>query len=86
MPTYLGASVSSPSTYAVAVTAHDTNVLAGGAPKALFVGTTGNVTMRGMEESTDTVWKNVPSGSIIPFRALYVRSTGTTATDILALY
>jgi hypothetical protein len=77
--------VSDPSTLAVAVTAHDTNPLTD-IPKAIFVGTTGNITMRGVGGGSDTVWKNIPSGTTIPFRAQYIRSTGTTAADILALY
>ena len=78
-------SVSSPATRAVAVVPHDGNALAD-IPKALFVGTGGNVTMRGAGGGADQVWRNVPSGTILPFRAEYVRATGTSAADILALY
>lgn len=78
-------SVSAPARRAVAVTPHDANPLAD-IPKALFVGTAGNVTMRGVDGSADQLWKNVPAGAILPFRAQYVRVTGTSAGDILALY
>ena len=78
-------SVSSPATRAVAVVAHDVNPLAD-IPKALYVGTGGNLAMRGVNGSADQLWKNVQSGAILPFRAQYVRATGTTAADILALY
>ena len=54
-------------------------------PRALFVGTGGNLSLLG-EDGTSTTWKNVPSGAIIPFRASRVNSTLTTATDILAIY
>jgi hypothetical protein len=77
--------VSAPATRAVSVTPHDGNALAD-IPKALFVGTGGDITMRGVAGAADSVWKNVPSGSIVPFRAQYVRAAGTTAADILALY
>lgn len=77
--------VDAPASSAVAVTPHASNALAD-IPKALFVGTGGNITMRGMGDSVDTVWKNIPNGAIIPFRAQYVRASGTTAADILALY
>ena len=77
--------VSAPATRAVAVVPHDTNALAD-IPKALFVGTGGHIAMRGVNGSADQSWKNVPSGSVLPFRAQYVRASGTTATDILALY
>lgn len=86
MEIYVGPDKSSPSSYALAVTPHDTNALTNGAPKALFVGTGGNITMQGKDGAADQVWKNVANGQIIPFRALYIRSTGTTAADILALY
>ena len=77
--------ITSPSRRALAVAPHDTNALTD-IPKALYVGTAGNITMRGVDSSTDQVWKNVPAGALLPFRAQYLRATGTTATDILALY
>lgn len=77
-------SVSAPATRGVAVAPHDVNGLAD-VPKALFVGTGGNLTVRG-SGNADLVFKNVPDGSILPFRAQYVRATGTTAADIVALY
>jgi len=81
----LGDSPSAPSTYALAVTPHDSNALTD-IPKALYVGSAGNITMRGLNGAADQIWKNVPAGAILPFRARYVRATGTTAADILALY
>jgi hypothetical protein len=80
-----GDSVSAPATRAVAVVPNDSNPLAD-IPKALFVGTGGNITMRGSGGGADLVWKNVPDGAVLPFRAQYVRATGTSAADILALY
>lgn len=77
--------VSAPATRALAVSPHDSNALTD-IPKALFVGTGGNITMRGVNGASDQVWKNVPSGSVLPFRAQYVRATGTSAADLLALY
>ncbi|HEX8300736.1 spike base protein, RCAP_Rcc01079 family [Sphingomonas sp.] len=77
--------VSAPATRGVAVTPHDGNALTD-IPKALFIGTGGIVTARGVNASADTIFKNVPSGSVLPFRASHVRATGTTATDIVALY
>ncbi|MFL9839949.1 hypothetical protein ABS767_03140 [Sphingomonas sp. ST-64] len=77
--------VSAPATRAVAVTPHDSNPLTD-APKALYVGTGGNITMRGVNGTADTLWKNVPGGTVLPFRARYVRATGTSAGDLLALY
>ncbi len=77
--------VSAPATSAVAVVPSDTAPLTD-IPKALYVGTGGSVTMRGVNGSVDTLWKNVGSGTILPFRARYVRATGTSAADLLALY
>ncbi len=77
--------VSAPATRAVAVVAHDTNPLTD-IPKALYVGTGGDIFMRGVSGSADQLWKNVASGAVLPFRAQFVRATGTTAADILALY
>lgn len=76
---------SSPATRAQAVTPHDTNPIAD-PPKGLYVGGAGNITMRGMNDTADTVWAGVPAGTVLPFRARYVRATGTSATFILALY
>lgn len=70
---------------AVAVTPHDVNALSE-VPKCLFIGTTGNVTARLIEDTVDTVYKNLPNGSYLLIQAQYVRATGTTAADIVALY
>jgi type 1 fimbria pilin len=78
-------SIAAPARQARAVTPHDSNALTD-IPKALFVGTGGNITMRGVGGTADQVWKNVQSGTILPFRAQYIRAAGTTAGDILALY
>ncbi len=77
--------VSAPARRALAITPNDSNPLAD-IPKALFIGTAGNVTMRGVDGAADQLWKNVPAGAILPFRAQFIRATGTTAADILALY
>jgi len=78
-------SVSSPATRGVAVVVHDVDAL-GDIPKALFVGTAGDVVARGVGGGVDVTFRNVAAGSILPFRAQYVRATGTTAQDIVALY
>lgn len=83
--TNIADSATAPARLAVPVVPSDTNPLAD-IPKALFVGTGGAIAMRGVGGGADQVWKNVQDGSILPFRAHYVRATGTTASDILALY
>lgn len=74
-----------PARRAVAVVPHDVNALSD-IPKALYVGTGGTIVMRGVADTGDQVWKNVPAGAVLRFRAQYVRATGTTAGDMLALY
>jgi hypothetical protein len=66
-----------------AITPHDTNALVN-VPKRLYVGTGGNVTLRGVDAASDVVYKNVGSGVYLNVRAAFVRATGTTASDIVA--
>ncbi|MBN8832091.1 MAG: hypothetical protein J0G94_16060 [Sphingomonadales bacterium] len=54
-------------------------------PKAIFVGTGGNITLRAADGSADVVFKNVASGQILDVRARFIRATGTTAADIVGL-
>ncbi len=54
-------------------------------PKALFVGSGGDIVLRCVEDAEATVLKNVASGSILPIRAIQLYATGTTAGDIVAL-
>lgn len=54
-------------------------------PRALFVGTGGNITLRLADSSADVLLKNVPSGAMLDLQARFVRATGTTAADIVAL-
>lgn len=77
--------VSAPATRAVAVAPHDSNALAD-VPKALFVGSGGDLVARGSGGGADVIFRNLPAGSLLPLRAQFVRATGTTAADIVALY
>ncbi|MEZ5656801.1 MAG: hypothetical protein R3E04_13125 [Sphingobium sp.] len=54
-------------------------------PKALYVGTGGTVILRGVDSAADVTFKNVANGQILDVQAQFVRATGTTATDIVAL-
>jgi len=78
-------SVSAPATAALPVVPHDVNELTI-IPKALYVGVGGDIVMRGKADGGDQTWKSVPIGAILPFRARYIRATGTTATNILAIF
>lgn len=78
-------SVSSPSTRGAAVAPHDVNPLPD-VPKALYVGGGGSLVARGSGGGGDVAFRNLAPGTVLPFRAAFVRATGTTATDIVALY
>lgn len=76
-------SPNAPSRSVLAVTPHDANALPQ-LPKALYIGTGGDVTLRCVDDAVDVTFRNVPSGALIRARARHVRATGTTAADILA--
>lgn len=78
-PAYSSAAVSPSDSVALSVTA------TGPPCRALYVGTGGDLAVKLVGDSTAVTFKNVSSGSILPLCALYVMSTGTTATDIVAL-
>jgi hypothetical protein len=55
------------------------------AAKYVYVGTGGDLKMKGPGDSDWRTWKNVPDGATIPFRAQAVHSD-STAADLLAIY
>ena len=70
---------------AVAVTPSDSADLAKAPTRALYIGVTGDVKVDMMNGETAVLFKAVPVGPLY-IRAVRVYSTGTTATNILALY
>lgn len=70
-----------PSDKSASVVAHDTNPQPVG--RTLFVGTGGNIAGRLVGDTTDRLWKNVPNGFFLPLVFQYIRSTGTTAADMI---
>jgi len=76
-------SVLSPSESAYRVMPSDSDALPS-IPKYLYVGEAGRVTLRSKDADTDVVFENVPAGGYIYVRASHVRSTGTTASAIVA--
>lgn len=52
---------------------------------AIFVGTGGDLTLVG-KDGVQATFKNVPSGTLLNVQAIYVKSVGTTASNIVALY
>lgn len=51
--------------------------------KGIYIGTGGDVTLRGVGSTSDVTYKNLPNASYIGVRASYVRATGTTAADLI---
>lgn len=79
---YRDANATVPGHGAVAVTPSDSTVLP--VTRALYVGTTGNVAVMMADDMTIT-FSTVPVG-ILPIQVQKVLSTGTTASNIIALY
>lgn len=68
---------------ATALTLNDSTVFA--VTRAVFVGVGGNLKVT-MVDGQAVTFKNVPSGSVLPIQITSAWSTGTTVTDVLALY
>ena len=73
-----------PAEFAEAVTPSNTADL-DSVPRALYVGTGGDLSVN-MPDGATITFKNYPSGAFFPVRVARVNATGTTATDIVALY
>lgn len=52
--------------------------------RAIYIGTAGDITLT-LVSNTELLFKNIPSGTILPVRARRIKATGTTATDLLGL-
>ena len=73
---------SDPARGAKVVTKSDTTIVD---CRSLYIGVSGDVAVQTTEDGTSVVFKAVPVG-VLPVSAIRVMSTGTTATDIVALY
>lgn len=69
--------------YAVAVTLSDSAVIP--YPRAIYVGVSGDIKMTLRGSSTPVTFKSAPVG-VLAVRPVTIWATGTTASDILALY
>jgi len=76
--------LTAPARDAVAVVPNDTTDLSV-LPRALFIGQTGDVSAV-LAGGQSLVFRKVQAGSILPVRAVRVNATGTTATDLVALW
>lgn len=68
-----------------AVTPHATNELPDGPCRALKIGGAGNIAIVARDDA-DPVVIAVNAGELLPIQARAVRTTGTTATGIVAIY
>lgn len=55
-------------------------------PQYLYVGVIGDITVDTMAGELQTLFKAVPAGTLLRVRAIKVWATGTTATQIVAMY
>lgn len=72
-----------PARSASEVTFNDSNQI--DPTRAIYVGSTGNVKVDFVDGSTVT-FSSVSAGTLLPIRVNRIYSTGTTATDVIALY
>ena len=71
---------------AQAVTPSDATPLADGT-RGLYIGGAGDVTViMAQDGKTPITFKAVPVGTLLPIAVNFVMATGTTATNILALF
>lgn len=71
-----------PAHAAAAVTPHDTNTIA--PTRGIYVGTAGNLKVM-MNDGTALTFTAIAAGIVHPIAAIMVYSTGTTASNIVAL-
>lgn len=73
-------------TRTAAVTISDSTDVTSTCTKGVWVGTGGNLAVKGAGDSAAVTHKNVPSGTYVPGALSRVMSTNTTAADINCLY
>lgn len=54
-------------------------------PKAIYVGTGGDLVVSSSRTNSEVVFRSVPSGAILDIRPTSVKETGTTAADLVGL-
>ena len=69
---------------AVAIIPNDSTVIP--VTRAIYVGGTGDIAVRTPDNETSVVFRAVPAGVIFPIQVDMVLTTGTTATNLVALY
>lgn len=74
-----------PIRHAAAVTPHDTSPLTNGVTRGIYVGVSGDLTII-HESGVTMLYTSLAAGFYHPIAATVIKSTGTTATNIVAGY
>ncbi len=74
-----------PAYHAFAISKNDSTDLAY-VTRAIYVGGVGDIVVDLAGGETSVAFSGVPAGTVLPIRATRVRSTGTTATNMVGLY
>lgn len=69
---------------ALAVTPNNTDTFA--SPVSVYVGGSGDVTVRPANGNAAVTFSGLLAGQVVPCRVTGVNSTGTTATNLVAVY
>ena len=77
------AGLDAPASHGFAVTPHDSTLLVE-TTRALYVGSAGHVALV-LASGASVTLANVAGGTVLPVRAVQVRATGTTASNLVAL-
>lgn len=72
-----------PGTSFAAITPHASNDMA--LTRAIYVGVGGDIAAVGAD-NTPVTFKSVPTGTLLPIRLRRINESGTTATDMVAIY
>lgn len=55
-------------------------------PKALFIGTGGDILLQCIDDDAPVLFRNIPSGAILPVRAKKIHASGTSASNLVGLF
>ncbi|MBY3129433.1 spike base protein, RCAP_Rcc01079 family [Rhizobium laguerreae] len=72
-----------PASRAAVVTPNDSAIVGA---RALYIGTAGDVAIAPRRDMDPVIFRHVPAGTILPVHAALVVLTGTTASNIVALF
>lgn len=83
-PTNVSATRPAFPTGAAAITPNDNDVFS--VPVSIYVGVSGNVVVRPANGAAAVTFSNALAGTVLPITAIGVNATGTTATNLVAIY